>query len=125
MFRKLTIFALAAAVWAPAAMAHPKLVSAAPAANAAIAPTTRIVLNFSEKLTPQFSGAELVMTGMPGMKDHPPMKMSGAKSSVGPDGKSLLIVMARPLPVGTYRVDYHVVSADTHRINGTHVFSVK
>ena len=120
----LALGALAAMTLAPAAIAHPRLVSATPAANAAVAPTTTIKLDFSERLTPKLSSATLVMTGMPGMKDHPPMKMP-ATSQVAADGKSIVLTSARPLVRGTYRVDWVVIGADTHRITGTHAFTVK
>ncbi len=106
------------------ALAHPKLVSATPAANASAKAVSRIVLKFSERLTPRVSGATLTMTGMPGMKDHPDMKMSGVNAVVGSDGTSIVITSAKPLAAGTYRVDWHVVGGDTHRITGTHAFTV-
>lgn len=106
------------------ALAHPKLVSATPAANASAKAVSRIVLKFSERLTPRVSGATLTMTGMTGMKDHPDMKMSGVNAVVGSDGTSIVITSAKPLPAGTYRVDWHVVGGDTHRITGTHAFTV-
>ncbi len=126
MFRK-TAFAvaMAASVFAATAVqAHPKLNSATPAANAVIAAPTRIQLVFSEALVAQFSGIDLTMTEMPGMKMGP-MKMSGVKATVGADGKTLVATLAKPLPVGTYKVDYHVVSADTHRIQGSYTFKVQ
>ena len=82
-----------------------------------VAAPTRIQLVFSEALVAQFSGLDLTMTEMPGMKMGP-MKMNGVKATVGADGKTLVATLAKPLPVGTYKVDYHVVSADTHRIQG-------
>jgi copper resistance protein C len=106
------------------AVAHPKLVSASPAANAAAKGVTRIVLKFSERLTPRLSGGTLTMTGMPGMAHHPDMKMTGVNAAIGSDGTSIVMTSAKPLPAGTYRVDWHVVGADTHRITGRHAFSV-
>lgn len=117
--------AAAIAVAAPTvATAHPKLVSASPAANASAKVVSRIVLKFSERLTPKLSGATLTMTGMPGMANHPDMKMTGVSAAVGSDGTTIILTSARPLPAGTYRVDWHVVGADTHRITGTHSFKV-
>ncbi|OAH46730.1 copper resistance protein CopC [Sphingobium yanoikuyae] len=126
MFRK-TIFAVAMAasvLTATAAQAHPKLNAATSAANAVVAAPTRIQLVFSEALVAQFSGLDLTMTEMPGMK-MAPMKMNGVKATVGADGKTLVATLAKPLPVGTYKVDYHVVSADTHRIQGSYTFKVQ
>lgn len=106
------------------ALAHPKLVSASPKANASAKAVSRIVLKFSERLTPRMSGATLTMTGMPGMASHPDMKMTGVNAAIGSDGTSIVLTSAKPIPAGTYRVDWHVVGADTHRITGTHVFTV-
>lgn len=107
------------------ALAHPTLLSSQPAANATVSKPTRIALAFNEKLVPQMSGLSVMMTGMPGMANHAPMKMSGFKTSVSPDGKTLIATFARPLPAGTYQVQWHVVSADTHRIEGKVAFTVR
>lgn len=119
------VAALAAAALAGApAFAHPKLLSANPAANAVVAAPARLQLSFSEGLVAQFSGADLSMTDMPGMKMKSPMKMA-LKASVAPDGKTLVLALGRPLPRGTYKLDWHVVSADTHRVQGSYAFKVK
>ena len=125
MFRRLAIAIAVALVAMPAAaIAHPKLISATPAVDATVAAPTRIALRFSERLIPKLSGASVVMTGMAGMT-HAPMAIPGTKSAVGPDGNSIMVTTAKPLPAGTYRVDWHVVSGDTHRITGTYAFTVK
>lgn len=108
-----------------AAWAHPKLISSTPAANATINSTKRIALSFSERLIPRMSGFELAMTGMPGMAKHAPMKLSGFKTQVAADGKSLVAVFPKPLAAGTYKLGWHVVSADTHRITGSLGFTVR
>lgn len=124
--RSLMPIAALAAILAPAAaLAHPKLTAATPAANASVAPTRTVTLTFSEKLTPKLSGATVIMTGMPGMANHPDMKMPGFTSSISADGKSIVLTGAKPLPAGTYRIDWVVVGADTHRITGKHSFSIR
>lgn len=105
------------------AYAHPKLVSSAPAANASVSAPSRITLTFSEGLMPRLSGAEIVMTGMPGMPNHR-MAVTGFKTSTGADGKTLILTLARPLSAGSYQVAWHVVSTDTHRIQGNLAFTV-
>src|SRR3546814_18835969 len=72
---------------------------------------------------PQMSGLDLVMTGMPGMASHAPMKIAGFKTSVSQDGKSLVAALPRPLPAGTYDAHWHVVSTDTHRVAGPLTFT--
>ena len=102
--------------------AHPKLLSTTPANHATVAAPASISINFSEKLLPM-SGADLVMTKMPGMT-MPPMKIA-AKAAISADGKSLVITPAKPLSTGTYRVDSHVVSTDTHAVKDAFEFDVK
>ncbi|MFN3945771.1 MAG: copper homeostasis periplasmic binding protein CopC [Allosphingosinicella sp.] len=116
---------LAAMSAAGVAAAHPSLVSASPAANAPASNVTRILLRFNERLTPRLSGATLTMTGMPGMANHPDMPMTDVSSALSSDRTALVITSPRPLPAGSYRVNWHVVGADTHRITGTHEFTVR
>jgi methionine-rich copper-binding protein CopC len=106
-----------------AALAHPKLISSTPAANASVAKPTEIVLNFSETLVGPLSGVELVMTGMPGMASHKPMPISGFTTTT--EGKSLKIKLPRPLPAGSYTLKWHAVAGDQHRIEGSYSFTVR
>ena len=108
---------------ASAAQAHPKLVSASPAANATVAKLGRVELRFSEKLMPKFSGADLMMTGHGGAS-HAPMKVT-ATAAVAGDGSTLVLTPKAPLAPGHYTVAWHVVSTDTHRVAGNYVFAVK
>lgn len=119
------IATLATLLTPAAAFAHPKLVAAIPAANATVARTNTVRLTFSEGLMPKLSTATLVMTGMPGTANHPEMKMTGVTSAVAADGKSIVLTSANPLPAGSYRADWVIVGADTHRITGKHSFSVR
>lgn len=107
-----------------AALAHLKVVASTPAAAATVAAPRAIKLNFNEKMLPQMTGLQLTMTSMPGMPDQP-MKIAGFKTSVGPDGKTLVATMQKPLATGSYRVDWHAVAADTHRVTGTFAFKVR
>ncbi|WP_188064391.1 copper homeostasis periplasmic binding protein CopC [Sphingobium sp. KCTC 72723] len=107
------------------AIAHPKLISSTPAAQATVTNATQVSLTFSETLMAPVSGIDLAMTGMPGMANHAPMKIAGFKTSVAADGKTLVAVFPRPLPAGTYKLDWHAVSTDTHRITGTLAFTVR
>ncbi|WP_296228273.1 copper homeostasis periplasmic binding protein CopC [Ralstonia sp. UBA689] len=123
-FTRQALIGMSMALLATAALAHPKLVSSTPADKAEVAAPGKVELHFSETLMPQFSGANLVMTGMPGMADHAPMKVA-AKVSGGEDGKTMIITPTQPLPAGSYRVDWRAVSSDTHKVNGTVTFEVK
>lgn len=110
-------------LFSAAAQAHPKLLTSDPQANAEVAAPAKIELHFSETLTTQFSGAKLIMTGMPGMS-HGPMPV-GVKVSGGEDGKTMVITPAMPLMSGDYRVEWRAVAADTHSVTGNFSFKVK
>ncbi|HJT41716.1 MAG TPA: copper homeostasis periplasmic binding protein CopC [Sphingobium sp.] len=105
------------------ALAHPKLLSSSPAANATVAKPTKLSLTFSEKLLAPLSGVDLTMTGMPGMADHAPMPIKGFKTAV--DGKTMVVTLPRALPAGSYDLNWHIVGADQHKIAGKYSFSVK
>jgi len=114
--------AAALAVSVPSvALAHAELVSAAPAANRAAHGVKKITLTFSERFTPRLSGATVTMTSMPGMSGHT-MPITNLTAAVS--DKTLTLTSPRPLAAGTYRVDWHVVTADTHREAGTYSFTV-
>lgn len=89
-----TFIAAAALVVATAAFAHPKLLSSTPQDNADGPAPQKIELHFSENLMTQFSGASLIMTSMPGMSDHSPMKVA-AKVSGSDDPKTMVITLRR------------------------------
>ena len=116
--------ALALLLTPVAAGAHTKLVGSTPAANATASKVTSVNLRFNEKLIASTVKAELVMTGMPGMANHAPMKIP-ATSSMGKDGKSLTLTAKRALVPGTYKVTWSAAGADTHRMGSEFSFTVK
>ena len=77
------------AIAAVPAMAHPKLVSSSPAAQATVSDAKQVSLTFSETLMAPVSGADLAMTGMPGMALEPMVpEMSPVSGSIlRPGGK--------------------------------------
>lgn len=101
---------------APQALAHAHLVSASPADKAAVGPPHQISLRFNEKLEPKFSG--LKMTDARGTA----LKL---RTTVAKDGMTLVGSPARPLAPGAYKVTWHVVASDAHRMQGTLSFTVK
>ena len=128
ILRTAALAASVLAISAAPALAHPKLLSTAPAANAAVAPTDKLTFHFSEELEGKFSGADVTATKMMmgnKMMAHT-MKIEGVKASVDPsDQRTMIVSLKSPLGPGTYKVDWHAVSTDTHRVAGTFVFSVK
>lgn len=106
------------------AAAQPSLVAATPANGATAAKVTRLSLTFSEAIAPA-SGVDLVMTGMPGMKDHPPMPIRGFAATVGADGRSLTAALPRALPAGSYDLTWRAVGADGKPATGTVRFTAR
>lgn len=117
--------ATAAAILLPApAPAHARMLAATPAAGATVAAPDKVALKFSERLLPNLSGGTLMLTGASG-KPRSAIAVNGIASSVGADGRTLTLAPARRLAAGSYRVDWHVVSADTHRVAGSYGFTVR
>jgi methionine-rich copper-binding protein CopC len=98
------------------ALAHAKLVSATPAANAmAMPPPTELRLKFSEAIELKFT--KVTVTG-PGKK-----KVGTGTPTLDPNDKTSLIVpLSAPLPDGKYTVDWQALSADGHKTKGTYSF---
>jgi len=120
-FRSFTLrlVAISALLASGALFAHPKIVSTTPADHAEVSAPATIEISFSETLMTQLSGADLTMT-----EKATPTKIE-TKTAASADAKSLVITPAHPLSAGTYRVDWHVVSTDTHAVKGSFSFRVK
>jgi len=101
-----------------AAVAHPELRSAEPAAgSAATTSPKQIRITFNEAVVPRFSGVEV--------KDQGGRLIATGKAAVDPANKNVLVVpIGEELPPGAYKVEWHAVSEDTHREKGTYAFSV-
>ena len=101
-----------------AAYAHPELQSAEPAAGAAMMTSPKqIRVTFNENVIPQLSGVEV--------KDQTGKTIPTGKAATDPANKKLLIVpVNEQLPPGDYKVEWHAVSDDTHRVKGSYSFSV-
>ncbi len=104
---------------ATAALAHPKLVKSDPAANAVVTASPKeLRLSFNEELAPKFSSADV--------KDQKGQKVEVGAAAADPANKKQLVVpLSKPLAAGTYKVEWHAVAADTHRVEGTYSFTVK
>lgn len=107
--KRLVLLMLLAA--APA-FAHAKLTASEPAANAKVKETRTIKLSFSEKLEPAFSGASL--SDAAGKVIRVPSSVAGSTITLLPMG----------LKPGRYKVAWHSVGQDTHRMTGSFSFDV-
>jgi methionine-rich copper-binding protein CopC len=106
---------LASICFAAPGFAHAFLQHAEPGAGATLrVPPERVALAFSEKLEPVFSG--VIVT------DGSGRNMEAAAVLIG--GNSMVAAL-RPLLPGSYRVVWHAVSVDTHRMEGAYSFTVK
>ena len=99
------------------AFAHADLKMAAPSAGSAVAEVKEIRLGFTEGVNPKFSGIDL--------KDQNGKKIAIGSAAVDPKNtKELVVLVAEKLSAGSYTVEWHAVSEDTHRIKGQYSFKV-
>ena len=112
-----TILVLIAGFIGWVAHAHPALETAMPGEGATVSSPKEIRLTFNEDLVAKFSGLTL--------KDRTGHPVETASPSVDPNHKRLLVVpIPNALPPGTYDVDWHAVTVDTHRVSGHFSFKV-
>jgi methionine-rich copper-binding protein CopC len=113
-----TFTLVAAILYGGVAYAHPELQSAEPAAGAAMTTSPKqIRITFNENVIPQFSGVEV--------KDQAGKMIPTGKAATDPANKKLLIVpVNEQLPPGDYKIEWHAVPDDTHRVKGSYSFSV-
>lgn len=117
---KLTLAAgLAFALFATAALAHPKLLVAIPAADStAVSRMTRTVqLKFSEALVAKLCTVAITDVGGRPVATMPVMMTKGDKAG-------LTVALRGGLAPGVYTVAWHAVSVDTHAVDGKFSFTV-
>ena len=109
---------IAASLFVSAAYAHPQLQSADPAPGAATTTSPKqIRITFNENVIPKMSGAEV--------KDQTGKVIATGNAATDPANKKLLVVpVNEQMPAGDYKVEWHAVSDDTHRVKGSFSFSV-
>lgn len=98
------------------AFAHANLVRANPAKDATVAPLRSVRLEFSAHIETRFSTVQVVSASG--------QRVAG-ESAVGSDNRTLTATLARPLAQGAYRVEWRIVSADGHRMQGDYGFTVR
>ena len=117
MFSIAALAMIAAGLFAAAAYAHPEFQSADPAPGAATTSPRQIRITFNENLISKMSGLEV--------KDQTGKIIPTGKAATDPANKKLLVVpVNEQLPPGDYKVEWHAVSDDTHRVKGSYSFSV-
>jgi copper resistance protein C len=111
-------FAISGALLLPgSALAHSGLARAIPAAGSAVNPAPKeVVLVFAEKLEPAFSSIEV--------HDAKGTPMQAGKAIFDDAQPTRMRISLKPLPPGTYKVIWRVLSVDTHRTQGTFTFHV-
>jgi copper resistance protein C len=96
------------------AYAHAHLTRSEPRDGSTVIPApNQVALWFTESLEPAFSGVE-VRDAQGGRVDQGEPQISGATMHVG----------LKALPPGTYKVNWHALSIDTHKTNGSFSFQV-
>jgi methionine-rich copper-binding protein CopC len=116
---RILIFAICAVgLIATCAGAHPTLTSATPAAGVSAASSpTELRLTFSEDVVPRFSRVTL--------KDQGGKTIATGPATTEPkDKKQLVVLLKAPLTAGSYTVEWHAVSEDTHAVKGQYSFKV-
>ena len=98
------------------AHAHPRIVSSTPAANSTISKPSRLTIRFSERLVAPLTGATLVTLRAGHVVKIPVV------ASLDVSSKMLIVKMATPLAAGSYQLNWHAVSVDTHRVKGALAF---
>jgi copper resistance protein C len=103
----------AASVFATNALAHAMLERASPPVGGSVTGSPgEVRLWFSGAIEPRLSGAEV----------SGPSGRVGGRSSVS--GNQLVIGLPRLAP-GSYRVNWHVISVDGHKTEGSFSFEVR
>jgi methionine-rich copper-binding protein CopC len=111
------VFALVALA-APPVFAHAFPDHAQPAVGSTVSPApTELRIWFTQKIEPAFSKL--------GVHDAKGAQVDKGDAHVDAHDATLLRVSLKPLPPGIYKVDWHVVSVDTHPTEGNFTFTVK
>lgn len=107
-----------AALLGAAASAHAFLDHADPAVGSTVPKSPPVIhLWFTQHLEPAFSSVTVT--------DRSGAAVNDGAASIDPSDPSELDVKLKPLPAGTYKVTWHVLSVDTHTTQGDFTFKVR
>lgn len=100
------------------ALAHPKLVTAVPAANSHVMAVPAVIrLTFQERLEPAMSRITMVHAGVHAVT-------LGAVVADSADSKTLVAALKTPMGTGVYTVTWQAAGADGHPMRGSYTFTV-
>jgi copper resistance protein C len=108
---------IAACLISRAAFPHAFLDRASPAVGSSVASApANLKLTYTEAVEPAFSTVTVKNASGERVDDGKPAAESGGR---------VLQVKLKPLQAGTYQVEWHVTSVDTHKTEGHFSFTVK
>lgn len=117
----LAISVLASLTMASNASAHAHLESQLPAADSTVSTPKELRLQFSEGVEEKFTKVSITSTAASGKTMVEPVPGIATDRT---DKKVLIVTPAAPLAAGEYKVEWHAVSVDTHKSEGSYSFSV-
>jgi hypothetical protein len=110
--------ALLALATATAAQAHAFLTHATPAVGSTVAAApAELTLDYTEAVEPHFCHVQVL--------DAAGQQVDAGNLHAAPDDPKRLLLGLKPLPPGSYTVQWRVVAADTHHTEGKFTFSVR
>jgi methionine-rich copper-binding protein CopC len=116
MTRVVAVLLLLGALASPA-FAHALLRKATPGVGSTVhTPPASVSVVLSEGVEPTFSGIEV--------RDAAGARVDTGEVHTAPGDAKTLIVGLKPLAAGTYAVQWHVTSVDTHKTEGKFSFTV-
>ena len=119
--RTIIVLATSAALalsWTVSALAHAHLLRATPAAGGTVQmPPSEVTLRFNEKLEAKFSSVVV--------RDSGGKQVDKGDGAVDKSDRTVMRVqLQQPVTPGLYKVEWKVMSADTHKVDGSFTFKV-
>lgn len=111
-----TVALLGSLLAASSVFAHAHLKSLTPAADSTVDAPAELSLVFSEGVEAAFCKVKITRDGTDVLVKSL-VTLSG-------DNKTLIVTPAVPLTPGDYKVEWHIVSVDTHKSEGAYAFKV-
>lgn len=103
------------------AAAHAHLQSQLPAADSTGSSPKELRLKFSEGVEEKFTKISITSVAASGKNVVEPVPGIATDPA---DKKTLIVTPAAPLAAGVYKVEWHAVSVDTHKSEGSYSFTV-